>query len=275
MRRWWMAALVAAALAGSVFAAQSATLVLRSGERIGGELVDMGASGLTFRVAGQNRTFPMSQVAVIDFAGGGTDFPSSELNEVGDGGVVTTSGQSVKGRLYDVAGRSPLKITIDLQGGGTRDYNSTDLKRIYIARPPATSPGTGGGVQPTTPGANTVRVPANQQWVDTGLTVRRGDRVRFVASGQIQLSSDSNDVATPAGSLNGRRPTGPLPQSLAGALLGRIGGVQIFGIGDQTTALPMPADGRLQLGVNDDNVGDNRGEFQVEVTRTSGALQRR
>jgi hypothetical protein len=37
----------------------------------------------------------------------------------------------------------------------------------------------------------------------------------------------------------------------------------------------MPADGRLQLGVNDDNVGDNRGEFQVEVTRTSGALQRR
>lgn len=277
MNRWLVAAglMFAVGLTSPAIAQQSATLVLRSGERIGGELVDMGAGGLTFRVNGRDRQFPTSQVAVVDFVGGGTNFEAGELDQVGDGGVVTTGGQTVKGTLYDVAGRYPLKITIDLPGGGTRDYASTDLKRIYIARPPGSGGVTSNPPQPSTPGASGVRVAANQRWVDTGITVRRGERVRFSASGEIQLSSDGNDVATPAGSRTGRRPSGPMPQALAGALLGRVGPVQMFGIGNQTTSLAMPADGRLFLGVNDDNVDDNRGEFQVEVTRTGGALQLR
>jgi hypothetical protein len=281
MKRLTTAVLFAAtvALASPAVAAQSATLVLRSGERIGGELVDMGAGGLTFRVNGQNRQYPTGQVAVIDFAGGGTNFNRSELDQVGDGGVVTTSGETVKGRLYDVGGSEPLKITIDLPGGGTREYRSTELKRIYLARPSGSTTSTG-TTQPTTSttatGATSVRIPATTQWVDTGLTVRRGESVRFNASGQVQLSSDSNDTATPAGSRSGRRPAGgPMPQVLAGALIGRIGPVQTFGIGNQTTALSMPADGRLFIGINDDNVNDNHGEFQVEIMRTAGVLQRR
>jgi hypothetical protein len=281
MRRTVMAALVlAVGLASPAAAQQNATLVLRSGEKLGGELVDMGAGGLSFRVNGQPRKFPLDQVAVIDFVGGGNNIASSELDQVGDGGVVTTDGQSVRGTLYDVAGRFPLKITIDLPGGGTRDYRSTDLKRIYVARPPSSSTGRGGSPstpsQPSTPGGSgTVRVAGNQRWVDTGLTVRQGDRVRFSATGEVQLSSDGGDVATPAGSKTGRRPGGPMPQTLAGALIGRIGAARMFGIGDQTTPLPMPADGRLFLGVNDDNVDDNRGEFQVEVTRSGGSRSRR
>ncbi len=111
MKRLGIAAVLLAALAvGSpAMAAQSATLVLRSGERIGGELVDMGAGGLTFRVNGQTRQVPIDQVAVIDFVGGGTNFSSAELDQVGDGGVVTTSGESVKGRLYDVVGQVPAE----------------------------------------------------------------------------------------------------------------------------------------------------------------------
>ncbi len=279
MNRCGIAAVMLAvlALASPAIGAQSATLVLRSGERIGGELVDMGASGLTFRVNGQTRQFPMDQVAVIDFVGGGTNFSSSELDQVGDGGVVTTSGQSVKGRLYDVAGKYPLKITIDLPGGGTRDYNSTDLKRIYVSRPSGSATtSTTSTPTSTTAGASTVRVPGNQRWVDTGLNVRRGERVQFIATGEVQLSTDANDKAAPAGASSGRRPTGgPMPQVLAGALIGRIGAVQTFGIGNQTVPLDMPADGRLFLGINDDNVNDNQGEFRVEIVRTAGVLQRR
>jgi hypothetical protein len=280
MNRLTTAVLFAAtvALASPAVAAQSATLVLRSGERIGGELVDMGAGGLTFRVNGQNRQYPTGQVAVIDFSGGGTNLSSSELDQVGDGGVVTTSGENVKGRLYDVSGSNPLKITIDLPGGGTREYRSTDLKRIYLARPSGstTSTTTTPTTTTTSTGATSVRIPGTTQWVDTGLTVRRGESVRFNATGQVQLSSDGNDTATPAGSRTGRRPAGgPMPQVLAGALIGRIGPVQMFGIGNQTGALGMPADGRLFIGINDDNVNDNQGEFQVEVVRTGGVLQRR
>ena len=39
----------------------------------------------------------------------------------------------------------------------------------------------------------------------------------------------------------------------------------MFGIGDQTVPLPMPADGRLFLGVNDDFLQDNQGQFRVQV----------
>ncbi len=66
-----------------------------------------------------------------------------------------------------------------------------------------------------------------------------------------------------------------MPQTLAGALIGRIGAVQMFGIGNQTGPLEMPADGRLFLGINDDNVADNQGEFQVQIARTSSVFQRR
>ena len=60
----------------------------------------------------------------------------------------------------------------------------------------------------------------------------------------------------------------------AGALIGRIGmNGQPFGIGDQAS-VPMPAAGVLYLSVNDDERGDNAGEFIVVVSRSS-ALDRR
>jgi hypothetical protein len=104
--------------------------------------------------------------------------------------------------------------------------------------------------------------------VATPLTVRKGDRVVFNASGQVQLSSDANDVAEAAGSLTQRRAANaPLPQNLAGALIARVGNSAPFPIGNVTTPVTMPADGQLYLGVNDDEVGDNRGEFMVKLTR--------
>lgn len=276
MKRWLVAVAtfgVMGALASPAVAAQAATMVLKSGERVSGELVDMGGSGFTVRVSGTTRQIPTAEVAVIDFAGDGTNFPQSELDQVtGSQHVaVLSNGQSVTGRLRDVSGSQPLKISLDTNSGA-RDFNSTEIRRIYLARP-----GTTGSTSTasTAPGANTVRVAANQLWTDSGIVVRRGDRVTFNASGQIQLSGDSNDTATPAGAASGRRPSSPMPQVLAGGLIGRIGDSQPFGIGNQTQALEMPADGRLYLGVNDDQIADNRGEFTVQVQRVAGPLRRR
>jgi hypothetical protein len=61
-------------------------------------------------------------------------------------------------------------------------------------------------------------------------------------------------------------PGAPLPTVNAGALIGRIGNSQAFGIGDQT-AVPMPSDGVLYLTVNDDERADNSGEFIVSIRR--------
>ena len=42
-------------------------------------------------------------------------------------------------------------------------------------------------------------MPGNQQWVPTGFTVRRGETLRFNATGEVMWSPDAADRATPAG----------------------------------------------------------------------------
>jgi hypothetical protein len=266
------------AVAAPAAAAQSATLVLRSGERVSGELVDMSDSGFQMRVSGSSRRIPTGDVAVIDFGGG--SFPPAEVDQVTDGKhvVVLSNGQTVRGRVYDIGGATPLRISVDTDSG-RRDFNSNEVRRIYLARPGGSSSvdsrtsQTPSAPLPATGGQ--IRVPANQRWTDTGITVRKGDRVSFNANGQVQLSTAANDNATPAGAASGRRPSGPMPNVLAGALIARVGPVAMFGIGNQTGALTMPADGRLFLGVNDDEVSDNQGEFTVDVRPESSGLNRR
>lgn len=113
----------------------------------------------------------------------------------------------------------------------------------------------------------TITVPANQQWTPTGIRVSQGDRIQIKSSGQISLRpNDPKDVAIPAGSLLQRyAPNSPLPRAFAGALIGRIDNGQPFGIGNQTSIV-APASGLLYLGINDDVVNDNSGQFTVTVS---------
>jgi hypothetical protein len=121
------------------------------------------------------------------------------------------------------------------------------------------------GVQAAT--SRSLIVPGNRQWTATNIRVNQGDTLRFQATGEIRFTSDANDRAGVAGSIARKYVAGaPLPAALAGALIGRIDDGQPFGIGDQTS-LRMPASGTLYLGVNDDNVSDNSGQFQVVISR--------
>jgi Ca2+-binding EF-hand superfamily protein len=112
----------------------------------------------------------------------------------------------------------------------------------------------------------TVRVNAQTRWTDSGLTVRAGDVITFSSQGQIQMSDNGDDVATPGGARSGRTaPDAPVLNQKAGALIARIGDYSspLF-IGDRPT-ITAPVSGRLYLGVNDDHLPDNRGEFTVTV----------
>jgi hypothetical protein len=116
------------------------------------------------------------------------------------------------------------------------------------------------------PASRTITVPANQQWTPTGIRVNQGDRLTINATGQISLRpNDPKDVAIPPGSLLHRTaPNSPIPNALAGALIGRIDSGQPFGIGDQKS-IAAPASGLLYLGVNDDVLNDNSGQFTVTI----------
>jgi hypothetical protein len=110
-----------------------------------------------------------------------------------------------------------------------------------------------------------VDVSAAERWTDSGVMVRAGDTITLAADGTVQLSQDPRDTATPSGA--GRRTLGaPLRQRPAGLLIGRIGNSTPFVVGERRTIVRAPASGRLFLGVNDDFLDDNSGEYRVIVT---------
>jgi hypothetical protein len=126
------------------------------------------------------------------------------------------------------------------------------------------APGTVGALGGTQSG-QTVRVNSQQRWTDTGITVRQGDTITFNTTGQIQMSDNPQDVAISAGAVSRRMAKdAPINSVLAGALIGQIGGYPPFAIGDQRS-ITAPVSGRLYLGVNDDYLVDNRGEFTVAI----------
>jgi phycobilisome linker polypeptide/uncharacterized protein DUF4214/EF hand domain-containing protein len=111
-----------------------------------------------------------------------------------------------------------------------------------------------------------IRVEGRERWTDTLINVRAGDTLVFDADGTVRLSDNSNDVANAGGVLSGRRAANaPFSNQTAGALIGRIGGGSAFFVGNQRS-VRAPATGRLYLGVNDDYLQDNAGDFQVRVT---------
>jgi Ca2+-binding EF-hand superfamily protein len=123
-----------------------------------------------------------------------------------------------------------------------------------------------GDVARTRNNAQNIRVEPRERWTDTGVTVTPGDMVNLNATGTIlMVQGDPNDIATPAGSRTGRRAENALfPNQPAGALVGRIGNGAPFFIGNRGS-FRAPTGGRLYLGVNDDHLLDNSGEFMVDV----------
>lgn len=172
------------------------------------------------------------------------------------------------------ASRNDQFASLDYDGNGTiarnewhwslGSFNQRDLNRDgVLSRREFDSAGESAGDSTTTP--RVVRVNAQQRWTDTGIDVRTGDELTFESRGTVQLSSDSNDVATPAGSQKpGRAMPATNVNAPAGALIARIGDATTIVVGDRRS-IRASAGGRLYLGLNDDHLPDNNGEFEVTV----------
>ena len=105
-----------------------------------------------------------------------------------------------------------------------------------------------------------VRRPA---WNDSGVDVRAGQTIYFEAQGRVRWGRDRQDG--PAGERNSpSNPNRPMGNRNAAALIGKIGNDMFF-IGDETGPVRMRSSGRLYLGVNDDVLTDNSGNFRVVV----------
>jgi hypothetical protein len=282
----WTAAL-ALAVAGVASAQEQATVLKRDGSRVSGrfEAWNRNTNALYLRLSlADQRIIPVGESAVLEVAGNAENLPANEIEAArgGDHVLVLRSGEVLRGRLVNIEGGEgsgkedePRQVAFKPNDAGERRMRFSEVRRLYFGNfpsslgPAVTTPGPA-PVDPAMP-PGSVRVAANARWVDTGFTLRRTDRVQFTAQGEVQLSGDAEDKASPAGSLRGRyAANSPAPSLLAGALIGRIGNGAPFAIGDQTVALPMPADGTLFLAVNDDEVSDNQGAFVVTLRVTRG-----
>ena len=249
-------------------AQEVATLALRNGERPAGELIDLNASGFTMRINGQERQFPESEVASVEFDA--TPPPAAAVEKVrnGQGVVLLKSGSVVDGRLTDIGGTHPLRLTVDTPSG-QRDFKSNEVAQILLHPLSSGAPVSAAAAAAVPAGqqAGTVNVAGNQPWTPTNITVRRGQQIRLNASGSINVSSaaSSGPDGSPAASVASSRY--PVANAPVGALIGRIGNGRPFMIGAPPDPISMTANGQLFLGINDDNFSDNGGNYSVTVIR--------
>jgi hypothetical protein len=283
IRRFLLSLAVAALVLPSLSYAQQgpqATVLLRNGDRVAGILEDV-ENGIVFVRVSQHdqRKLNVGEVALIDLVGGASGLPETELSAARAGNhlAVLRDGSSVTGQFVDIRGgeagaREPHALIFRTTSGEERRIALDNVGRVYLGNfPGATTAST----QPAPAPEGTVRVPGNATWVATPLFVRKGEQVRFNVTGQVQLSTDPGDVAHSAGSLRQRHaPGSPLPANFAGALIAKVGNSAPFPIGNVTTPVTMPADGQLYLGINDDEVSDNRGEFIVALTHSRTTRRR-
>jgi hypothetical protein len=283
MRRLMSFAAVPALAVFSLAAAPSAepqvqaTAVMKSGERHTGtnprHRPDKGEFALRKSLAEEFRV-PGDTVAYIDFGGTPDVDPKISGSQYA---VVLRNGTVYRGQLIEMGHTNPSDTSSEYlvsfrdEQGQEHRWTSDQVGRVYLSGGATTQTGTSGsGTTGSTAGGSGLVVSAKQQWTPTGITVRRGEVLSFNTTGEIQLSTAGNDVATPAGAKTPRYATNaPLPRELAGALIGRVGpNGQPFGIGNLST-VTMPAAGVLFLGINDDELNDNTGEFRVQITRSS------
>jgi len=271
VKRLILATLVACSMVVGAAAQENTTIVTKSGDKITGQLVDMGGSGFTVRVSGQERQVPTGDVAAIDFSGSG-DVPEADWARVKGGShiILLRNGETIEGRLQDISGTRPKRIHVQTSSG-EREFSSTEIGRILMARTNS-AVATSGPSSASTPGipeGQGIAVAGNQQWTPAGITVRQGDRLTINATGEVRVSADPSDVASANGSKAGRTaPKAPVPALPIGGLIGRVGNSAPFPIGEQLS-VTMPANGQLFLGINDDHLADNAGGFRVQIRRTS------
>lgn len=195
---------------------------------------------------------------------------------------VMRDGSIVRGKLYHISADGS-SISFDPQGGTStadrRTVLSSQTARIYINAPKARTlyasvlnraAASGSEVATSGAGGRAITVQANQPWTDTGITVRAGQMVTFTTTGEIDVWPGRASAASANGVAVSGVDTGkyPVPAMALGGLVAKVGNNGApFPIGATSQSIRMPANGRLFLGINDDNHADNSGSFSVVVRR--------
>jgi hypothetical protein len=180
--------------------------------------------------------------------------------------LILRDGTRVRGELIAVRGGT-VEFEERRGFGGTRTLriDREEVARIEFDESSSSSGGGNSGGRPGGMRERSVVVSADVAWNDAGIDVRQGQTIYFESTGTVTWGPSRRDG--PAGERNSPSNQGrPMPNRPAAALIGKVGsGNDIFFIGDDTGAIRVRNGGRLFLGINDDVLTDNRGNFRVTV----------
>jgi hypothetical protein len=125
-------------------------------------------------------------------------------------------------------------------------------------------------------------VAGNTAWTDTGLDVVSGEVISFEAEGKISLQKGNPEAECGPDGYDLQTNQQPIANRNLGSLIGKVviavtvtvdektkqekkqEAAELFYVGSKSR-VEMPAKGRLFLGINENVIGDNAGEFRVTI----------
>jgi len=258
MKQVFLRSLMMVALALSVtLPALADTVRLKDGSVIRGQIVNFKNEQFTILVGSGTRGRKSRITVYME------DVDSIEFDSAGSAGNTSGSGE-------DNTSNTSSQPTYQPPPANTQPTNTQPTNPQPSYQPPQTTSTPAPTTNPTFFQINTrVRSDnASNGWTNTGLVVRRGQRLRINASGRVNLGN--NRTSTPDGlpsipdrdKLMRNQPTGGLI-----AVIGDDNDDFIF-IG-RSRDFVAQRDGVLFLGVNEGNLSDNSGAFDVVIEAES------
>lgn len=263
------------------FAAFADTIRLKDGSVIRGQVVGFKDQQFTVLIGSGARgrrstvTLYMEDVESIEFdaATGMTSSVSSNDDDNSSAMSGVTTPQSTQSSTQLPRPTPSRPSSTQPSSSGTQSSNNRPTPTGTsgnTSRPPATT------TRPSTPSTSATApnyVPINTRvrgdnasngWTNSGLVVRRGQRLRINATGQISLGNGRTSTPSGIGTLQDKDKL--MQDEATGALIAVIGddNNEFVFIG-RTREFIAQRDGVLFLGVNEGNLNDNTGAYDVVI----------
>jgi hypothetical protein len=230
------------------------TIKLKDGSVIHGQVVGFKDGQFTVLIGGSKGRRSRTTIYVED-----VDSIEFDASTSGSGAAPTTEDASVPSNPTETAAQRP-------QSRPTPTPDVTDTN------PPTTSTQPSSATPPT---FFTIRVSVradntNNGWTNSGLVVRRGQRLRITASGRVSLGKGR--FSTPAGVATAVDNDKLMRTEATGALIAVIGDDNddfVF-IGARREFVAQ-RDGVLFFGVNEGDLTDNNGSYDIVIEAEAGS----
>lgn len=240
------------------------TIRLKDGSIIKGKIVSFVGGKFTVVIGSGTRTrqldFSADEVESISFDTDGNGVGSFSRNSAPATDAVNTAASNKEVSLPQTSATTQQPSRV-ITAAPPVSSSSTDNQTTANSSNVSSS-----GAKPEPIKVN-VKVSADNSsngWTNSGWVVQKGQKIRIIGSGRISLGSGR--FATPGGVASLPDAGKLMPNQATGALIAVIGDDNndfIF-VGD-STEFTATRDGALFLGVNEANLNDNSGAFDVRV----------